>query len=50
MRLKVGKIKKAAYISETKIKEPDFYMARSIPLSGCTLRQEDRGFKQLKLL
>jgi len=50
MRLKAGKIKKAAYISETKIKEPDFYMARSIPLSGCTLRQEDRGFKQLKLL
>lgn len=50
MRLKNAKIKKAAYVSETKIKEPDFYLARSVPLSGCTIRQEDRGFKQLKLL
>lgn len=50
MRLKNAKIKKAALLSETKIKEPEYYTARSIPLSGCTLRQEDRGFKQLKLL
>ncbi len=49
MRLTRAKIKRAALLSETKIKEPEFYYAKSIPLSGCTLRPEEKGFRQLKL-
>ena len=49
MRLTKAKIKRAAFLSETKIKEPEFYYAKSIPLSGCTMRSEDKGFRQLKL-
>ncbi len=49
MRLKNAKIKKAALLSETRIKEPEYYLGKTIPLSGCSLRMEDKGFKQLKL-
>ena len=49
MRLKNAKIKKAALLSETRIKEPEYYFGRTIPLSGCSMRMEDKGFKQLKL-
>lgn len=49
MRLKNAKIKKATLLSETKIKEPEYYYGKTIPLSGCSLRMEDKGFKQLKL-
>ncbi len=49
MRLKNAKIKKAALLTETRIKEPEYYLGKTIPLSGCSLRMEDKGFKQLKL-
>ena len=49
MRLKNAKIKKAALLSETRIKEPEYYLGKTIPLSGCSMRMEDKGFKQLKL-
>jgi DNA gyrase subunit A len=49
MRLKNAKIKKSALLTETKIKEPEYYYGKSIPLAGCSLRMEDKGFKQLKL-
>ncbi len=49
MRLKNAKIKKATLLSETRIKEPEYYFGRTIPLSGCSMRMEDKGFKQLKL-
>jgi DNA gyrase subunit A len=49
MRLKNAKIKKATLFTETKIKEPDYYYGKTIPLSGCALKMEDKGFKQLKL-
>lgn len=49
MRLTKAKIKRAAFLSETKIKDPEFYYAKSIPLSGCTMKSEDKGFRQLKL-
>ena len=49
MRLKNAKIKKATLFTETRIKEPEYYYAKNIPLTGCSLRMEDKGFKQLKL-
>ena len=49
MRLKNAKLKKAALLSETRIKEPEYYLGKTIPLSGCSLKMEDKGFKQLKL-
>ena len=43
-------VERAAFVSDTQIKNLSRYRARSLPASGALLKEEDRGEEQLSLL
>ena len=44
------KVEKALPLQETTIQNPSRYRARSLPIAGALLREEDRGEVQMTLL